>query len=94
MSLEWQFLLEKFFLDANHSFIFLCLTPSRALHLMLFFATHQDFFKHINNFEFRSDPGEGWYAPVGPTLYSPVRREEQVHLWDLSAHPSPLHKLG
>ena len=38
--------------------------------------------------------GAGWYAPVRPVMYSPVeRRAEQLHLWDLSAHPSPLHKL-
>jgi len=41
-----------------------------------------------------SEPGEGWYAPVRPALYSPVRRDEPLHLWDLSAHPSPLHKFG
>lgn len=37
-------------------------------------------------------PG-GWYTPVRPVMYSPARRQgEQLHLWDLSAHPSPLHK--
>ena len=40
-----------------------------------------------------AQPGEGWYAPVRPAMYSPVRREEQLHLWDLSAHASPLHKI-
>jgi len=36
-------------------------------------------------------PG-GWYSPVRPVMYSPAGREEQLHLWDLSAHASPLHK--
>lgn len=36
-------------------------------------------------------PG-GWYTPVRPVMYSPARRAEQLHLWDLSAHTSPLHK--
>jgi len=36
-------------------------------------------------------PG-GWYTPVRPVMYSPARRGEQLHLWDLSAHSSPLHK--
>ena len=40
-----------------------------------------------------SNPGEGWYAPVRPVIYSPQHREEQLHLWDLSAHPGPLDKL-
>jgi len=40
-----------------------------------------------------SVPGEGWYAPVRPAMYNPDRREEQLHLWDLSAHQSPLHKI-
>lgn len=36
----------------------------------------------------------GWYTPVSPVMYSPTTtREEQLHLWDLSAHQSPLHKL-
>ena len=29
---------------------------------------------------------------VRPVMYSPAGREEQLHLWDLSAHPSPAHK--
>lgn len=41
-------------------------------------------------------PGDGrggdWYTPVRPVMYSPARREEQLHLWDLSAQASPLHK--
>jgi len=41
-------------------------------------------------------PGSGgagdWYTPVRPVMYSPARREEQLHLWDLSAQHSPLHK--
>jgi len=40
-------------------------------------------------------PGDGrggdWYTPVRPVMYSPAR-EEQLHLWDLSAQTSPLHK--
>lgn len=40
-------------------------------------------------------PGESvhdWYTPVRPVMYSPVRRDEQLHLWDLAAQPSPAHK--
>ena len=36
----------------------------------------------------------GWYTPVSPVMYSlTTTREEQLHLWDLSAHQSPLRKL-
>ena len=38
--------------------------------------------------------GGGWYTPVSPVMYSPTTtREEQLHLWDLSAHQSPLNSL-
>jgi len=38
--------------------------------------------------------GGGWYTPVSPVMYSPTNnREEQLHLWDLSAHQSPLNSL-
>ena len=36
----------------------------------------------------------GWYTPVSPVMYSPTAREEQLHLWDLSAQQSPLNKLN
>ena len=37
----------------------------------------------------------GWYTPVSPVMYSPTTtRQEQLHLWDLSAQQSPLHKLN
>ena len=38
-------------------------------------------------------PGDTWYTPVSPVMYSPAPREEQLHLWDLAAtQPSPMHK--
>lgn len=41
----------------------------------------------------QGDGGTGdWYTPVRPVMYSPARRDEQLHLWDLSAQASPLHK--